>query len=249
MPIPHSENCQSSHQSTHPQIHQQIRIWDLPTRIFHWGLVALVIGSIISGKIGGNFIDWHGRFGLAILGLLSFRIVWGLIGSIYARFTSFFPTPTRLKAYLRGEWISPGHNPLGALSVFALLGLLALQIATGLTGNDDIAFRGPLFDLVGKALSDRLNGIHKLATNILFVLIALHIAAITFYAHVKKDNLVKPMITGWKVWNRPVPARSNRGGGLAALIIALVVAAAAVYGGSGAWLPPPPLAAPATPAW
>ncbi|MDQ5877326.1 MAG: hypothetical protein QG638_57 [Pseudomonadota bacterium] len=227
---------------------QRIRVWDLPTRLFHWGLAILVVASIISGKIGGNLIDWHGKFGLAILGLLTFRIIWGLVGSTYARFASFFPTPGRIRAYLRGEWKEPGHNPLGALSVFALLGLLALQVATGLPGNDDIAFRGPLFDLVGKALSDRMTGIHKLSINLLFALIALHVAAIMFYARVRKDNLVKPMITGWKEHPRGRPAT---GGSIVALVIALTLAATAVHGASGAWLPAPPPAPAAapTPTW
>ncbi|MDQ5907009.1 MAG: hypothetical protein QG619_2682 [Pseudomonadota bacterium] len=227
---------------------QRIRVWDLPTRLFHWGLAILVAASIISGKIGGNLIDWHGKFGLAILGLLTFRIIWGLVGSTYARFASFFPTPGRIRAYLRGEWKEPGHNPLGALSVFALLGLLALQVATGLPGNDDIAFRGPLFDLVGKALSDRMTGIHKLSINLLFALIALHVAAIMFYARVRKDNLVKPMITGWKEHPQGRPAS---GGSIVALVIALALAATAVHGASGAWLPAPPPAPAAapTPTW
>ncbi|MDQ5881817.1 MAG: hypothetical protein QG616_1648 [Pseudomonadota bacterium] len=227
---------------------QRIRVWDLPTRLFHWGLAILVVASIISGKIGGNLIDWHGKFGLAILGLLTFRIIWGLVGSTYARFASFFPTPGRIRAYLRGEWKEPGHNPLGALSVFALLGLLALQVATGLPGNDDIAFRGPLFDLVGKALSDRMTGIHKLSINLLFALIALHVAAIMFYARVRKDNLVKPMITGWKEHPQGRPAS---GGSIVALVIALALAATAVHGASGAWLPAPPPAPAAapTPTW
>jgi cytochrome b len=227
---------------------QRIRVWDLPTRLFHWGLVILVVALIISGKIGGNLIDWHGKFGLAILGLLTFRIIWGLVGSTYARFASFFPTPGRIRAYFRGEWKEPGHNPLGALSVFALLGLLALQVATGLPGNDDIAFRGPLFDLVGKALSDRMTGIHKLSINLLFALIALHVAAIMFYARVRKDNLVKPMITGWKEHPQGRPAS---GGSIVALVIALALAATAVHGASGAWLPAPPPAPAAapTPTW
>jgi cytochrome b len=227
---------------------QRIRVWDLPTRLFHWGLVILVVALIISGKIGGNLIDWHGKFGLAILGLLTFRIIWGLVGSTYARFASFFPTPGRIRAYFRGEWKEPGHNPLGALSVFALLGLLALQVATGLPGNDDIAFRGPLFDLVGKALSDRMTGIHKLSINLLFALIALHVAAIMFYARVRKDNLVKPMITGWKEHPQGRPAT---GGSIVALVIALTLAATAVHGASGAWLPAPPPAPAAapTPTW
>ena len=227
---------------------QRIRVWDLPTRLFHWVLAILVVASIISGKIGGNLIDWHGKFGLAILGLLTFRIIWGLVGSTYARFASFFPTPGRIRAYFRGEWKEPGHNPLGALSVFALLGLLALQVATGLPGNDDIAFRGPLFDLVGKALSDRMTGIHKLSINLLFALIALHVAAIMFYARARRDNLVKPMITGWKEHPQGRPAS---GGSIVALVIALTLAATAVHGASGAWLPAPPPAPAAapTPTW
>lgn len=226
---------------------QNIRIWDLPTRVFHWSLVVLVAALIISGKIGGNFMDWHGRFGLAAVGLLCFRLVWGVLGSTYARFATFFPTPARLRAYLRGEWKEPGHNPLGALSVFALLGLLGLQLATGLASNDDIAFRGPLFELAGKALSDRLTGLHKLSINLLFVLIALHIAAILFYVHVRKDNLLKPMITGWKPHPQGRPAS---GGSLAALVVALTLAVVAVHGASGAWLPPPPPpTATQTPAW
>lgn len=226
---------------------QKIRIWDLPTRVFHWSLVVLVVALIVSGKIGGNFMDWHGKFGLAVVGLLCFRLVWGVLGSTYARFASFFPTPARLRAYLRGEWKEPGHNPLGALSVFALLGLLGLQVATGLASNDDIAFRGPLFELAGKALSDRLTGIHKLSINVLFALIVLHIAAILFYVHVRKDNLVKPMITGWKQLPQARPAS---GGGITAFVIALTLAAAAVHGASGAWLPPPPPPATIqTPAW
>ncbi|MBK9446367.1 MAG: cytochrome b/b6 domain-containing protein [Betaproteobacteria bacterium] len=226
---------------------QKIRIWDLPTRVFHWSLVVLVVALIVSGKIGGNFMDWHGKFGLAVVGLLCFRLVWGVLGSTYARFASFFPTPARLRAYLRGEWKEPGHNPLGALSVFALLGLLGLQVATGLASNDDIAFRGPLFELAGKALSDQLTGIHKLSINVLFALIVLHIAAILFYVHVRKDNLVKPMITGWKQLPQARPAS---GGGITAFVIALTLAAAAVHGASGAWLPPPPPPATIqTPAW
>jgi cytochrome b len=226
---------------------QKIRIWDLPTRVFHWSLVVLVVALIVSGKIGGNFMDWHGKFGLAVVGLLCFRLVWGVLGSTYARFASFFPTPARLRAYLRGEWKEPGHNPLGALSVFALLGLLGLQVATGLASNDDIAFRGPLFELAGKALSDQLTGIHKLSINVLFALIVLHIAAILFYVHVRKDNLFKPMITGWKQLPQARPAS---GGGITAFVIALTLAAAAVHGASGAWLPPPPPPATIqTPAW
>ncbi|MDR2838497.1 MAG: cytochrome b/b6 domain-containing protein [Azonexus sp.] len=227
---------------------KRIRLWDLPTRLFHWLLVLSVIAAIISGQLGGGLIDWHGRIGLLIIGLLAFRLVWGLIGSTYARFAQFFPTPAKIRAYLKGEWHEPGHNPLGAFSVFGLLAVLLIQAALGLFANDDIAFKGPLFDLVDKSLSNRLTGLHHLIANLLFILIGLHVAAIAFYAIVKKDNLVRPMLTGDKEVNN---GQDARGGGLIALIVALLLAGAAVYGASGDWLPPPPPPPPAAevPSW
>ncbi|UCV04753.1 cytochrome b/b6 domain-containing protein [Dechloromonas denitrificans] len=226
---------------------KKIRLWDLPTRLFHWLLVLCVLAAVVSGQLGGNLIDWHGRIGLLIVGLLVFRLVWGIVGSTYARFRQFVPTPARIKAYLRGEWQGEGHNPLGALAVFGLLGLLIAQVLSGLFSNDDIAFVGPLFDLVSKNLSNRLTGIHHLLSNLLIALVVLHVAAIAFYARVKKQSLVKPMITGWKQGE----GESASGGGWLALIVALVLAGAGVYGASGAWLPEPPPPPPAaeTPSW
>jgi cytochrome b len=225
----------------------RIRLWDLPTRIFHWGLVLCIAGAVISGQIGGGLIEWHGRIGLAVVGLIVFRLVWGIVGSTYARFLHFFPTPGNIKAYLRGDWQGEGHNPLGALAVFGLLALVAIQAVTGLFSNDDIAFVGPLFDLVGRDLSNRLTGIHHLASNILIGLVVLHIAAVMFYLHARKQNLVKPMITGWKEGH----GKSASGGGAVALVVALVLAVGAVYGASGAWLPEPPPPPPTaeTPSW
>lgn len=218
----------------------RIRVWDLPTRLFHWLLAAAVVAAVITGLRGGALMDWHGRIGLFIVGLLAFRLVWGFAGSTYARFGHFFPTPGKIAAYLRGEWRGEGHNPLGALSVFGLLALLTAQVATGLVGNDDITFTGPLSDLVTKDLSNRMTGIHHLLTNVLYVLVALHVGAILFYAHAKKQNLVRPMVTGWKAGGE---GESARGGGAVAFIVALLAAACFVYGASGAWLPPPPPAA------
>jgi len=225
----------------------RIRLWDLPTRIFHWSLALCTVAAVVSGQLGGNLIDWHGKVGLVIVGLIAFRLVWGVAGSTYARFLHFFPTPARIKAYLRGEWRGEGHNPLGALSVFALLGLLVLQATTGLFSNDDIAFVGPLFDLIDRDLSNRLTGLHHLLSNVLIALALLHVAAIVFYDRVKKQKLVKPMITGWKEGR----GESARGGGVVALVVALLCAATAVYGASGTWLPEPPAPPPAaeTPSW
>ena len=217
---------------------KRIKLWDLPTRIFHWSLVILVAAAIVTAKIGGNAMEWHGRIGLTILGLIAFRIAWGVVGSTYARFANFFPKPSSILAYLRGQWHGIGHNPLGAFSVLGLLALIALQVGTGLFANDDIAFNGPLFSLIGKELSDRLTSIHRLSSNGLIALIVLHLVAIMFYAYVKKNNLVMPMITGWKDVDAEhnLNAESANGGHSIAFIIALLIALAVAYAGSGAWI-------------
>lgn len=211
----------------------RIRVWDLPLRLFHWSLVLSVSIAVITGQIGGSWMDLHGIAGLATIGLLVFRLGWGLVGSTHARFRNFAPSASKIRAYLRGRWHGVGHNPLGAFSVFALLGLLALQAASGLFSNDDIAFAGPLAGLVDAGLSARLAAIHQLLANLLLGLLALHVVAIIFYTWFKKENLVKPMVTGWK----DVPhGNSATKGSLAALIAVLLVAVAVVYFASGASL-------------
>jgi cytochrome b len=177
---------------------ETVHIWDWPLRLFHWLLVIAVVGAYVTGKLGGDLTDWHGRIGGLILGLLVFRIIWGFVGTTHARFASFFPTFSRLAAYFKGNWQGVGHNPVGALSVLALLAVLTVLAATGLFANDDIAFEGPLFSLIDKSLSDKLSGIHALALDVLMVLLALHLAAIAFHQLVKKNNLVLPMLTGRK---------------------------------------------------
>lgn len=219
---------------------KRFRLWDLPTRLFHWLLVVAVAAAVITGQLGGGLMVWHGRLGIAICGLLAFRLVWGFAGSTYARFAQFFPTPGKLRAYLAGQWQGEGHNPLGALSVLGLLGLLTAQVMTGLVANDDIAFNGPLLDLVGRDWSNRLTGLHHLLADGVIGLVVLHVAAIVYYRRVRQKNLLKPMLTGW----RDGEGESARGGGLVALLLALLLAGAAVYAASGVWLPaPPPLPA------
>lgn len=221
-------------------------IWDLPTRLFHWSLVVLVIAAFITAKIGGNAMLWHGRIGLAIIGLLVFRIVWGLVGSTYARFLQFVRGPATILAYLRGAWQGQGHNPLGALSVLALLGMLTAQAATGLFANDDIAFEGYLAALISSELSGKLTGIHQLLEKGLMFLVALHVGSIIFYARVKKQNLVRPMVSGWA---EGAADQSASGGGAAAFIIAVLIAIAVVWVASGALLPPPSAAPSGAPTW
>jgi cytochrome b len=227
-----------------------ILLWDLPTRLAHWLLVALVASVIVTVKIGGNAMEWHGRIGLAIFGVVVFRIVWGLVGSTYARFAQFLPKPDAIRAYLRGHWRGVGHNPLGALSTVALLSLMAGQALAGAFANDDIAFYGPLYQAVSSELSGWITGLHRQAEWIVYVLVGLHVAAVIYHTHVKKDNLIIPMITGVKAVDDPaiLPAQ---GGGWLALGFALVVAGVAVWAVSGGLLPPAPVADPVapTPAW
>lgn len=173
-------------------------IWDLPTRLFHWLLVLLAVCSVLAAKAGGNWIDWHFRAGYAILTLIAFRIVWGFVGGRYARFRSFPFSPRRAIAYLRGGPDAPkdaGHNPLGALSVYAMLLLFGAQALLGLFANDDIASEGPLASLVSKDTSDFLTGLHLRHVNILLALVGLHVLAIAWY-RLRGRRLVPPMITG-----------------------------------------------------
>lgn len=232
----------------------EIKVWDLPLRLFHWLLALSVAAAVVTGEIGGNLIDWHGRIGVFIAGLLAFRIVWGFLGSTHARFASFFPTPAHIASYLRGQWQRPGHNPLGALSVFALLSALALLVGLGLFANDDIAFSGPLASLVDKDLSDKLSGWHtRIFNGLLIGLVGLHLAAIAFYARVKKKNLVVPMLTGRTV--APAGTATATGGGALRFAVALVIAVAVGWGASGGPLAQQAQAAPAAtptgaaPAW
>lgn len=227
------------------------RVWDLPTRIFHWTLALLVVASFVSGWNGGNWMVWHGRAGIAIVGLVVFRLTWGFVGSTYARFATFVRGPGAIIDYLMGKWCGAGHNPLGALSVLAMIALLAFQPLTGLFGNDDIAFNGPLYVLVDKETSDWLVGWHRQASWLLLALVALHLGAVGYYRFVKQDDLVTPMLTGRKTFCTECPVRHAEGGGFRSFVLALALGMCAAWVASGGLLapPPPPPPASAAPAW
>jgi cytochrome b len=176
-----------------------IRVWDLPIRLFHWLLLIAIILSFVTVKSGGNAMELHGRIGYCVLTLILFRICWGFVGSRYARFSNFVPSPKGLLGYLSGKTKAGlGHNPLGALSVLALLFSVGLQAVTGLFANDDIAFEGPFAKYVSNRTVALLTSIHHINELVLIALIVLHLCAILYYQKFKSENLIKPMLLGDK---------------------------------------------------
>jgi len=169
-------------------------VWDLPTRIFHWLLAALILFSWWSVK--NHHTDWHIWSGIAILTALIFRLLWGFFGSSTARWASFVRGPASVFAHLRGRWNGIGHTPLGALSVVAMLVAVAIQVGLGLVSQDeDGIYAGPLARLISSDASDTARDIHELWFNVILFLIVLHIAAIAFY-RLRGRKLTRSMITG-----------------------------------------------------
>ncbi len=213
---------------------QQVRIWDLPTRLFHWALAACVIGAIVTVKLGGLWMDWHLRLGVTALALVMFRLIWGLVGPRYARFSQFIVSPLKTLRYLRApepqSRREPGHNPLGAWSVLALLGLITYQSITGLFANDDIMVQGPLAAYVSSDLSATVTEWHKLTEKLILALIALHIVAIVIY-RIRGKNLIRPMVTGHapasELTQGSMSTRDDWSVRLSALVLAIILGSAA----------------------
>ncbi|CAM3621942.1 cytochrome b/b6 domain-containing protein [Polaromonas hydrogenivorans] len=211
----------------------KIRVWDLPTRLFHWALVAGITGLAISGTVGGNAMVWHFRFGHGVLALLLFRILWGLVGGRWSRFGAFIYAPQSLIHYLKGKGKpehSVGHNPIGALSVFAMLGFLVLQVASGLLSDDEIAFSGPLTRFVANSTVSLATDYHaNIGKWILLGLVLLHIGAIVVYL-LRKHNLVGAMLHGDKELVVKAPAsRDDTVSRTAALLLFMLCAGVAYW--------------------
>ena len=210
-----------------------VKVWDLPTRVFHWGLLLAVCGSFYSVWVAEDMV-LHSRFGYAILALCLFRLVWGFIGGHWSRFASFAPSWRRTRDYLSSSEsfvAQPGHSPLGAWSVYALLLFLLLQVASGLGSDDDLGFTGPLAPLLPSHWVALLTQYHAdVGKGVLMSLIALHVLAVLFYTVVKRQALIQAMWHGFRQW--PVAAIASvdtwrrRLGALAILaVIALGIAA------------------------
>jgi cytochrome b len=202
-----------------------VQVWDLPTRVFHWALVAAILGSVVTIQL--HWMNQHALFGYAILTLVIWRVLWGFLGSENARFAHFLKGPGPVLTHLghiitRKSDRETSHNALGGWAVMALLVLVGAQATTGLFANDDILFRGPLARIVGKEMSDTITGWHFTIKNLLLAVLALHIAAAVFYRVWLRHRLVEAMVTA------DVPA--PRLAGIGRALILLVLSAAAVRG-------------------
>ena len=188
-----------------------VRVWDLPTRVFHWALALCIVGLVISASLGGNAMAWHFRFGLTVLALLMFRLVWGLVGGRWSRFAAFIYSPGSIVNYVKGRGKpehSVGHTPTGAGSVFALLVILLAQVGSGLVSDDEIAASGPLTRFVSGATVNLATNYHtNIGKWIILALVVLHLAAIVYYTR-RKYRLVSAMVNGDK--QLEAPAASSR---------------------------------------
>jgi cytochrome b len=211
----------------------RVRVWDLPTRLFHWALALCFSGSLITGTVGGAAMAFHFRFGYAMLALLLFRFVWGLVGGRWSRFSSFLFSPQATLAYLKGE--SPidarvGHSPLAALSVWALLAFLTLQVATGLVSDDEIFYAGPLTHMVSNATVRLATFYHAdFGQLVLLALVLLHLGAVVYHTR-RRQRLVSAMLHGDKLLPpSALPSRDDAKTRLLAIVI-LVLCGTTAYG-------------------
>lgn len=178
-------------------------VWDLPLRLFHWLLVLSIVASYTTAKLGFDWMQWHFYIGYWTIGLLVFRILWGIFGPRHARFASFIRDPSSIWLYVKGMFRrdseqSIGHNPVGGLMVLLMLALLGVQAASGLFTTDDVVWAGPYNPAVSSSTASLLSTVHNINFNLILIAVGLHIAAIVFYALYKGQNLVIPMLHGHK---------------------------------------------------
>jgi cytochrome b len=211
-----------------------MRVWDLPTRLFHWLLVILVPACYATARLGET--DLHMQLGYAVLALVLFRIAWGFVGSQTARFARFLASPAAALRHLgelrrRAPDTEIGHNPAGGWMVLLLILLLVVQVVSGLFANDGLGLsEGPLRHYVSDRTSDLLTVVHSIAMDAIWIAVALHVLAIIAYAVVKRQNLVRPMITGKKRLPAATPAPRMASPALALALLAIAALIAYLIG-------------------
>ena len=203
----------------------RIRVWDLPTRIFHWVVAVLVVFSFVTGKIGGGWLGWHMKSGYAILALVLFRVVWGIVGSETSRFASFVRGPAAFVRHARDLAAGQarrvlGHNPMGGWMVLLMLGVMLAQASSGLFADDEIATTGPLADKVSQAVVAKMTAIHYYNGWIVAGVALVHVIAIATYWMAWRENLVAPMWSGWRAVDGSAAQPALRSAWIAAVILA-----------------------------
>jgi cytochrome b len=211
----------------------KVRVWDLPTRFFHWSLAILILCLVITGNVGGNAMVWHFRCGYAVLSLLLFRLMWGVVGGHWSRWRQLSCTPSALRAYI-SAMPSPrhylGHNPLGSLSVLVIMGLLALQVGTGLFSDDEIANAGPLTVWASEGTIALATKWHKgFGKTLVLIMVAIHLLAIAWHFFKLKENLPRAMLQGDKPTDTPAIASSDTGRDWVKALVCLAVASGLVF--------------------
>ena len=205
---------------------RRVEVWDLPTRLFHWSLLALVVVAWLTGEGEGGAANIHRFAGEAIAGLIVFRVIWGFVGGEHARFADFAAGPTAIATHVRDLFSKTpkrdlGHNALGGVAVFLLLITAGLVVVTGLfSGGDDNS--GPFAGLWGLNTGE----LHEALFRILQILVVIHLVGIVFGSLRTRDALVPAMITGIKTRRADEPGANARRAGLVALLVALIAATA-----------------------
>ena len=206
-----------------------VRVWDLPTRLFHWIAVLLMALAYATWRL--NWMGWHERLGEALLALVLFRLAWGFVGSDTARFTRFLATPAAAWRHLahalrREPDAQAGHNPAGGWMVLLILALLLGETLTGVFVANDVADVGRFTAMTPAGIANAIDAAHTLLWDALLAAIALHVLAIIVYGFVKGQNLVWPMIAGSKRLPNSVPPPHLAGAARAVLVLAAAVAVA-----------------------
>jgi cytochrome b len=220
---------------------QNVKVWDWPVRLFHWLLVATLVFLYVTGEILDDAMQWHFYAGYFCLGLVLFRILWGLFGTYYSRFSGFLETPKAVYQYLSGKSTKTylGHNPAGGYSVVVMLTLILSQATSGLFISDEIFSDGPYYGLLSDVWQDIANFLHHNAYTAIMAVIVLHVGTIIYYKVKKKHALTKAMFTGYKESSAsPKPAPSNLQFTIR-LLLCLIIVGVFMYFVIEVWPPAP----------
>ena len=207
---------------------KKLFVWDLPVRLFHWFLLISLLSAWYTSDGERDLIDYHLKIGYFTLGLIIFRIMWGIFGTQYAKFSQFFPTKTKLLSYLNKSKqnqvdTTVGHNPLGGLMIILMLLLILSQAISGLFMNDDVFTTGPYYESVNSSIQKFMSLIHHNVFDIILFVSVVHIGAIFYYLFAKKINLIVPMFTGYKSTDNHEASSIKSSKLLLALVIILLI--------------------------